>query len=208
MDHNERLADELLFEADGHVSELVLTCLADGEGDLVPESAHAHVDACDACTTRLGEVALLSLEVDLELAASAYVRSEARPEAEVASVYESGHESGRANEALVRPAPEARVPQRRPLPVFAIAAALAVALLAAAPSLLGSERKLIAFGSEVMRAVPLVVRIVMGVFEASSGRSGTLAVALEWVSAGILIALGATLSRVMTRRQRLQGGVG
>ena len=59
----EQLPDELVFEPDGHVGEVALSCLADGEVALVPSKALAHIDACEQCTARLGAAALLSIGI-------------------------------------------------------------------------------------------------------------------------------------------------
>lgn len=68
---NERggLAPGLLWDAEGHASEWVLSALADGEDSLVPEAVSLHVDTCEACTERLGAMALLSLTLGDDLRA-------------------------------------------------------------------------------------------------------------------------------------------
>ena len=58
-----RLEPKHLWREDGHLSDVVLTALADGEDSLVPREVHSHVATCEACSTRLGEFALQSLEV-------------------------------------------------------------------------------------------------------------------------------------------------
>ncbi len=67
----ERLPDELLWADGGHASDIVLTAMADGQVDIVPRAVVAHVDGCHACTTHLGNAALLSLHAGRELAAVA-----------------------------------------------------------------------------------------------------------------------------------------
>jgi hypothetical protein len=58
----EHLPDELLWADDGHVSDVVLTALADGQRAIVPAAATAHVERCSACMMHLGNSALLALE--------------------------------------------------------------------------------------------------------------------------------------------------
>jgi hypothetical protein len=61
------LPDELLWADGGHVSDVVLTCLADGEHAIVPPLVRAHVERCEACMVHLGHAALLSLHADRDL---------------------------------------------------------------------------------------------------------------------------------------------
>ncbi len=56
-----QLPNDLLWAEDGHASDVVLTALADGAGEIVPESAHEHVHHCAMCTKQMGNLALLSL---------------------------------------------------------------------------------------------------------------------------------------------------
>jgi hypothetical protein len=64
---NELLPDELLWADGGHASDVVLTALADGQLDIVPANVRSHVEGCRACTTHLGNAALLSLHAQREL---------------------------------------------------------------------------------------------------------------------------------------------
>ena len=57
----ELLPDELIWGDGGHVSDVVLSALGDGQDSVVPGEARAHVEACAACTLALGRVALLSV---------------------------------------------------------------------------------------------------------------------------------------------------
>lgn len=64
----ETLPDELVWAAGGHVSDVVLTAIADGQHAIVPNVALAHVAICTTCTTHLGNAALLSLHAGEEIA--------------------------------------------------------------------------------------------------------------------------------------------
>lgn len=70
MNH-EHLPDELLWADGGHASDVVLTAIADGQLEIVPPTARAHVESCAACMQHLGNAALLSLHAGRELAARA-----------------------------------------------------------------------------------------------------------------------------------------
>ena len=67
-DKEQFLPDDLVWAAGGHASDVVLTAMADGQVDIVPPMVLAHVDGCRACTTHLGNAALLSLHAGREIA--------------------------------------------------------------------------------------------------------------------------------------------
>jgi cytochrome bd-type quinol oxidase subunit 2 len=64
----ELLPDELLWADGGHASDIVLTAIADGQHEIVPEAVRAHVERCTPCMTHLGNAALLSLHAGAQLA--------------------------------------------------------------------------------------------------------------------------------------------
>lgn len=64
----EMLPEDLLYAENGHASDVVLTCLADGEKAIVPPALVAHVLACPTCHGHLGNAALLSLRAGEEVA--------------------------------------------------------------------------------------------------------------------------------------------
>jgi hypothetical protein len=70
MSH-EHLPDELLWADGGHASDIVLTAIADGQLEIIPANARAHVESCTACMQHLGNAALLSLHAGRQLAARA-----------------------------------------------------------------------------------------------------------------------------------------
>jgi hypothetical protein len=50
-----------------HASELALSCLADGQLDVIDADVHGHVEGCAECTLRVGELALESHAVGAAL---------------------------------------------------------------------------------------------------------------------------------------------
>ncbi len=60
MDDLDKLPSDLVWEQDGHLSDIVLSTLADGQALIVPLEAFSHLEQCDHCTTRFGAEALLS----------------------------------------------------------------------------------------------------------------------------------------------------
>ena len=59
MSTDEKLPRELIWDG-AHVSELALTCIADGQTAMVDVVAVAHADSCEWCAGKLGRAALLS----------------------------------------------------------------------------------------------------------------------------------------------------
>jgi hypothetical protein len=55
----DQLRHEECWDGD-HPSELALSCLADGQQDVVEARVREHVDGCGECTLRVGELALES----------------------------------------------------------------------------------------------------------------------------------------------------
>jgi hypothetical protein len=64
-----QLPEDLLWADGGHASDVVLTALADGQTEIVPALARAHVETCSKCTMHLGNAALLSLHTHHEMGA-------------------------------------------------------------------------------------------------------------------------------------------
>jgi hypothetical protein len=202
MDNQERLPADLLFEADGHVTEVVLACLADGELALISDAAAAHVDGCDTCTARLGTAALRSIgagEALREL--GAMTATTVLVAAEASSVSPALQAAAPSQQAAL-PASSRRA--RRPFPIAAIAAALLVAIVAGAPAFLDAAETL----PSLLRSVPVLVRVVVSILRGAPEGLLTVALLLKWVSAVILIMAGFVVARSMTQKRSLQGGMG
>ncbi len=73
------LPEDLLYGEDGHASDVVLTCLADGEEALVPGRVRVHVLECAVCSAQLGNAALLSLRAHDEVRGYVAARAKAAP---------------------------------------------------------------------------------------------------------------------------------
>lgn len=202
MDNQQQLSADLLFEADGHVSEVVLACLADGEIGLVPDPAAAHVDACDTCTARLGAAALRSIEAGEALQEMGAMRASTELSATEAHLVALPLPTAAPSQDVTPPGSSRRA--RRPLPVAAIAAALLVAIVAGAPGFLDTAATL----PGLLRSVPVLVRVVIGILRGAPEGLLTVALLLKWVSAVILIIAGFVVARTMTQKRSLQGGMG
>ncbi|MFT3766647.1 MAG: hypothetical protein QM820_14200 [Minicystis sp.] len=196
------LPPDLIFEPDGHVSDLCLTCIADGEINLVPRTALDHLDACDACGARLGEAALASVEA-----------GEALRDPLVAAALHAAPSVVAAVPAVVAPAPEASAPltprkARRPLPIAAIAAALLVAVVTAGPALVDAVAGIPSLFAAAVGWWPALVRLAQALIASGPSASGPWALAIKGVSAFVFVLLGLQVARVGMRRRAVvvEGG--
>ncbi len=71
MNTDEKLAHGLVWDADGHLSEVAATAAADGQDHLLPEAALAHLSECESCMRRVGQAAMLAIDVGEQLVAIA-----------------------------------------------------------------------------------------------------------------------------------------
>jgi hypothetical protein len=179
MDDLDKLPADLVWQQDGHLSDIVLSTIADGELPLVPLEAHTHLEHCDECTTRFGAEALLSMHAG-ELMA----------------------EVSRAAEAPVVVAPrsaraarEVAVDGLARLPKTAFFGALFLAAIGALPAVLIRGPWRIAEITEILsRSIVMLARSMVLV-----AKSGSFTMLL-WASAMTLLLLGLVVSRSMRPR--------
>jgi len=184
------LTPDLIFEPDGHVSDLCVTCVADGELALVLQPALDHLDACDACCARLGDAALLSVAAGEALAQL--------PAVAVAQV---------ASPAAIAPetlAPVSPQRARRPMPIAAIAAALVIATLSAWPTL----SELPSLAAAAVGWIPTLLRVARSVLLSGPSVLGPWALALKGASALLFLLAGLQVARISERRRAMaiEGG--
>jgi hypothetical protein len=205
MDHTE------LLQPDGHLTEVALTCAADGELDLLPHEALAHLDGCDHCSRRLGEAALLSVAAGDALRALAPEAALAFAETVVAEpvaplvaapVVAAPMTPSRWGEAPHAPRSRwGEAPQtprtRRPLPVAAIAVALLVSLVTAGPALLDAVRGVPGTLADIINAVPYLVRVGAAFVRAPWGDGAALV--FRCASVLVLAAVGIQVARIKSR---------
>lgn len=65
----EELPRELVWTSEGHLSDVAMTAIADGEEAILPRDAFGHLGLCDACALGVERAAALSADVNLALAA-------------------------------------------------------------------------------------------------------------------------------------------
>jgi len=101
----EQLPKELVWTGEGHLSEVAMTAIADGEEAILPRDAFGHLGICAACAAGVENAASLSASISRALSAPVPVEATRTVEARIA------------------------------FPVWAATLALAVAAVATLPSL-------------------------------------------------------------------------
>lgn len=168
-DNDRSLPRELVWEG-AHVSDLALTAIADGQQEIVQPDAAAHAVACNFCAGRMARAALLSAAVGGAVVALTPSRPVSR------------------ERALARPAPA---------PGKALVLGVAVAALAAIPSLpqfTSNLLELLACGKILTsHGIPVLVRggVALATSE-SAGRALSIATA---VSSVLLVMMGWAIAR-------------
>ena len=197
MSRRDQFERELSWCDDGHVSDLVVSALADGQSELVAEEAAEHVDECELCTDRLVRMASLSLSFGEDLRA-------AFPERAVSPRAAVSPEPATSGERAVLPA---RVPAFLPRSAPAGAAfprqffllALALAALGVLPalrtlpalwergdlvgSLWGAGHELLALSRGVRVVLPVVAGQASGLLFVASFFTTALCVTGGWLLA-------------------------
>lgn len=175
MDDLDKLPSDLVWQQDGHLSDIVLSSIADGEADIVPLEAHTHLEHCDECTTRFGAEALLSRHAGELLA-------EVSRAAEIPAVLPP------------RTVRDAAVDGMAKLPKSAFFGALFLAAMGAMPGLLSRGHMRIAEITEIFSRS--IVMLARGVVLVAKSESFTV---LLWASAMTLLLLGLLVSRTARR---------
>jgi hypothetical protein len=177
MNADDRLPAELLWQDDGHVTDVVVDSLADGQEALVPRVARDHVDACDGCAGRLGEAVLLSLRVQEHMSAA---------------LLPVGGTVAAARTSW-------------PMPVTAIAVALLAALIATLPDLLEAPARFAGAATTLLRVAPDLVRAMLTVAR-GLGQGAQLSF-VSTAGVLVLLAVGTAVARFAPRQQPARGGV-
>lgn len=174
MDDLDKLPPDLAWQRDGHVTDIVLSSVADGEAGIVPSNALSHLEGCDHCATRLGAEALLSAHAGELLAelqepsfAPALSPVKTRMKAEPASV--------RGFQAL---------------PKGAVFAALVLAAIGAMPAIVDRGLRLPGLLGTMGRAVVMLAR------NAEVVSKSEMFTALAWAASVVLLISGLVVSRI------------
>lgn len=171
MTHHDELPRDIVWQDDGHLSEVALTALADGEDAIIPADAHAHLAGCDACARAVGEAAMLSTALGDALRKMPERRELAAPVS-----------------APISSKPEARLPWR------ALAAGLAFALLGAIPMLLRVQSLFDYVRFFASRGAPMLLRGGLAIVR-SFGGPQQMIVVMTSASALVLVCAAAFVAR-------------
>jgi hypothetical protein len=159
MSGSAQLPSELVWTAEGHLSEVAMTAIADGEEAILPREAFGHLGTCAVCAKGVEGAASLSAAI---------------------------------GQALAGPEP---APRPRAFPALAVGLSIALAALAAIPSI-GPARVWIAQFYEVfLHALPVLVRSVAAL---SRGVWSVLPL-MSLVAAMLLFLLGLSVARMAPR---------
>lgn len=168
MNRPQELPDDLVWEGE-HLSEVVLTALADGQDALVPERARVHAARCVACTHAIGAAALLSSHVGEALAA--------------------------ARLATEKSAAPDTAPLRKPLPLAALGVAVTLACIGAIPMLGDVPLRAAELSTFFVRTLPQVIRGALAVLRATRDIAPFVSV----VASLVLVLAGLAVARAMPR---------
>jgi hypothetical protein len=177
MMSGEKLPNDLLWEGK-HASELALSVFADGEESALSNEIVLHLHTCNECVQKLGETALVTRGVT-------HAVQSVKPWLPAALVAPSGVKS-------VRKSREPRVPW------MAVAAALVLTAVGAAPTVMALPHTLSAFAVTLLHAVPVVSHSGVQVIQQGLGPAWTQAMG---VCAALLVAAGFAVTRLLPRPQ-------
>ncbi|MGK4001652.1 hypothetical protein WMF31_03430 [Sorangium sp. So ce1036] len=209
---DDKLSQDLVWQPDGHLTEIALGALGDGEEALLPEGALAHAARCLPCASALGRAALLSLRVGEALREQAAPGAQAAPEPAAPREQAASGAQGAPEPAAPREqaapgaqgAPEPAAP-RQPLPIAALVAALALSALGAAPALAAGASGLEESWDRLWRACSVVVQT--GCAIAGNGALSGGLTALPWLSAALLVVVGLGVAWGRGNELSLKGGI-
>jgi hypothetical protein len=171
----EQLEESSIWDAQGHLAEVAVTALADGELWLLPAAALAHADSCALCADRIGSSSLVALSLSEALSVAA-TRTE------------------------LQMSPEHAASTRPPLPLGLLAGALLVAALGSLPNLTRFWALLFRLPELVARALPVLARVAVLV---GHGLTDNQALSvLRWVSAVSLLCAGIAIASLSPHNVR------
>ena len=168
----EQLPEELLWAEGGHASDIALTSLADAQYEIVPKLVMDHVADCPACTSHLGNAALLSLHTARQMQIARTAEAP-RVSAEIVHV-------------------------RKPLPRFAIAIGLAVAGVGLVPSFLDGTSP-VSSASSFAHHVPLFLHGLKSSVSQVAGSN--LGLFVTYGTALLLVTMGVAVVRLLPKKE-------
>lgn len=211
----ETLEYEVAWEPSGHLSEVALSVMADGEDALLDAAMHAHLASCEACAMQLGSVALRAASVAGALSRAPAFAAEVRSSLPIAGEIQVIASvpapvivaQAIANEAALAPATARPASRRRRVPALPIAAAMAIALLGILPSLGRVRQQVSPLWSVLTDVAPALVKLGPQAFmKAWSGSQSARMVPLVWALAAVLVAAGLAIASRASKKMFVDGG--
>ncbi|WP_156338066.1 hypothetical protein [Chondromyces crocatus] len=221
MECDEKLPLELVWRDDGHLTEVALTVMADGELSLLPGDAAPHASHCATCASALGAAALLSLRVGGALGAHSVVAASsadpfAAPTLVTSALAAPALVASSGTDDLTTPAHASKAPLvpsatssppsalavARPLPLMALLASLGLATIAATPRLSTLEQDAQSLG----RSLLMLTRLARTVVASDSFASHSARAPLQWLSALLLLVFGLVVARAARSRILVEQG--
>ncbi|HEY3595392.1 MAG TPA: hypothetical protein VGL13_16005 [Polyangiaceae bacterium] len=175
MKSEPKLEPSLVWGDGGHLADAAVTAMIDGELALLPVEAVTHADACASCADRIGRAALLALQMADVLHAR----------------------------AAIEEAPQRVGLERRPLPLGALAAALAIAVIGMVPSLRGMLGLVARVAALLVHGLPVYARAFA--LAMSHAETRGMLVQLWMVAMAVLLLGGLCVARLVPRPMRYPG---
>jgi hypothetical protein len=186
-----RLEGSIIWGRAGHLTDAGVVAVADGEIALLPEAALIHCESCPSCSARVGQAALVSLDLAEAIGPGSVTAADAivaPPEA-----LAGGPATGSARGSELRVA-------RRPFPLAVLLGALTLAAVGLLPSAAGLVASVERWSLLLGRACPVLARMTVPLFR-SLWESPTFA-AIGWLSALLLVLAGVVVARLDGRGAR------
>jgi hypothetical protein len=181
-------AEPSWWQSDGHLSDVALAALVDGQTAILPDGAGAHLASCPSCQARSGELVFLTAVADWAMA---------HPQARMAV--------GRRAQASVAPhrAAEPFVPAvaRARFPFVGLLAALLVAALGALPRAVDVTRAVSWLAVEWRDALSVALRTSAVVVRRAAEALGPTLGWAPLLGAVVLLLIGVGVARGLPRRK-------
>ena len=180
-----RLERSIIWGRAGHLTDAGVVAVADGEIALLPDAALTHCASCPSCSARVGQAALVSLDLAEVLGPGFASVTDAIVEPSGALPGDPEGES--ASESDPRGA-------RRPFPVALLLGALGLAVVGLLPSVSGLISSVERWSLLVGRACPVLARMTLPLFRSLC--ESPIFAAIGWLSALLLVLAGVVVARL------------
>ncbi len=194
MSGQELIPRDVLLDEGGHLSEVGVTVLGDGQSMLVPADVLLHVDGCADCCQRMGDAAMFSLELGDAL------RDASRGTAN-ANASATGIVPAQATVSEIAPAREKRdsLAAVRRFPAAMVAAALVAACIGLAPTVYAAPGWVSETASLLNRMIPILAKSSYLLLKSGGASAGPLLFVAPCVSAMVLLGVGLLVAKRLPR---------